>query len=162
MVLHPMVLWMNIKTTRWWCTRWCCIWKWNPPDGGAPDGVAYENVYHLIGDASDGAAYIAHIHVHYVILSFKCHTVSCPGGVLLIVLPHCYWQISVLLYFCASLSVFDDSMLKSMTDYEWDCFRFCQCLIIIRAYFRLGFSQCLVFRFSQKMDISEIQYGYAV
>ena len=72
----------------------------------------------MIGDASDGAAYIAHIHVHYVILSFKCHTVSCPGGVLLIVLYHCYWQISVLLYFCASLSVFDESMLKSMADYE--------------------------------------------
>ena len=85
------------------------------PDGANPDGAF---VYHPMGDASDGAAYIAHSHLHYVIFNFKCHNVSCPGGVLLIVLPHCYWQISVLLYFCASLSVFDESMLKSMADYK--------------------------------------------
>ena len=78
----------------------------------------YENVYHSMGDASDGAAYSDHIHLHYVILNVKCHNVSCPGGVLLIVLYHYYWQISVLLYFCASLSVFDESMLKLMADYE--------------------------------------------
>ena len=78
----------------------------NDPDGANPDGAF---VYHPMGDASDGAAYIAHFHLHYVIFDFKCHNVSCPGGVLLIVL---------LLYFCASLSVFDESMFKSMTDYK--------------------------------------------
>ena len=86
MGLTPMGLYIQIKD----------------PDGANPDGAF---VYHPMGDASDGAAYIAHFHLHYVIFNFKCHNVSCPGGVLLIVL---------LLYFCASLSVFDESMLKSM------------------------------------------------
>ena len=76
------------------------------PIGDAPDG-AYNS--HPIGDASDGAAYIAHSHLHYVIFNFKCHNVSCPDGVLLI---------DLFLYFCASLSVFDESKLKSMTDYK--------------------------------------------
>ena len=47
------------------------------PDGANPDGAF---VYHPMGDASDGAAYIAHFHLHYVIFDFKCHNVSCTGG----------------------------------------------------------------------------------
>ena len=43
------------------------------PDGANPDGAF---VYHPMGDASDGAAYIAHFHLHYVIFNFKCHNVS--------------------------------------------------------------------------------------